>query len=305
MKRRPTAMIAAGAMVCLLGSSSTPADTGKRQDQAATDSPAKVTNRVTSRAGNRKGEVLVLMYHRTGPIEKYMVRSKKNFLKDLNRLYALGFRPVTLNDYANNTMDLPRGASPVVLTFDDSDPSQFKLVEGGAVDSNTFVGIWQGFAKKHPDFPVKGTFFILPNGPFGKGNNKTARIQKLKDLGCEIGSHTLTHRPLNKLSDAQVTKELGGSYQFIKKLGFEATSMATPYGIAPKKRSLLSSCVYNGKTVRYANICLAGSSPAKSPLDKSFDRRYISRVQAYDGPLGITYWLNATKSGKFKPYVQP
>ena len=275
------------------------------QKPAPRTPPSNVSKRITTRPGNRQGGVLVLMYHKTGPVEKYMVRSKANFLKDLTRLHTLGFRPVTLEEYANNEMDLPRGASPVVLTFDDSDPSQFKILPNGETDGNTFVGIWQKFAKEHPDFPVKGTFFVLPNGPFGKSKFKKERIASLKAMGCEVGSHTMSHHALNKLSDQQVTKELGASYFYIKSLGFEATSMATPYGIAPKKRGLLSVCQYKGKTVRYANICLAGSSPAKSPLDKKFDRRYISRVQAYDGPLGITYWLNATKTAAFKPYVQP
>ncbi len=246
------------------------------------------------------GDVLVLMYHRTGPEEKRMVRSRKNFANDLARLYKAGYRPVTLDEYTSNTMDIPRGASPVVMSFDDSDPSQLTMLKDGTVDPKCMVGIWMAFHKKHKDFPVKGTFFVLPNGPFGQSKMQAKKLGLLRSLGCEIGSHTA----LKKLPDEAVCKELGASYEFIKKLGFVGRSMATPYGIAPKNRKLLETWTYNGKSYRYANICLAGSSPAPSPLSKSFDRRRIPRVQAYNGTLGITYWLN--REGKdFKPYVQP
>lgn len=250
------------------------------------------------------GDVLVLMYHRTGPEEKRMVRSRKNFANDLARLYKAGYRPVTLDEYTSNTMDIPRGASPVVMSFDDSDPSQLTMLKDGTVDPKCMVGIWMAFNKKHKDFPVKGTFFVLPNGPFGQSKMQAKKLGLLKSLGCEIGSHTMSHTALKKLPDEAVCKELGASYEFIKKLGFVGRSMATPYGIAPKNRKLLEAWTYNGKSYRYANICLAGSSPAPSPLSKSFDRRRIPRVQAYNGTLGITYWLN--REGKdFKPYVQP
>lgn len=261
--------------------------------------------RVTKRPGNRLGTVLVLMYHRTGPDEKYMVRSKKNFLGDLERLYRLGYRPVTLAEYTSNSMKLPRGASPVVLTFDDSDPSQFLLKSDGSIDPNSMVGIWRSFAKKHPDFPVKGTFFILPNGPFGQKKYSEKKLEMLKEWGSEIGSHTMTHSNMSKLTDDQVRQELGASYEYIEKLGFEPTSMALPYGILPKNRDLVASFKIKGKIYRYWNVVLAGSAPAPSPMSPQFNRLRIQRVQAYEGVYGIDWWLDYNKKHSDKPYVQP
>lgn len=261
--------------------------------------------RLTKRTGNRLGTVLVLMYHRTGPEEKYMVRTKKNFQADLERLYRLGYRPVTLAEYSSNSMSLPRGASPVVLTFDDSDPSQFKLNSDGSIDSNSFVGIWHEFAKKHPDFPIKGTFFILPNGPFGQKKMAAKKMKMLKEWGSEIGSHTITHSNLSKLTDEQVRKELAESYEYIKQLGFEPTSMALPFGILPKNRDLLKSFSFKGKTYRYWNVCLAGAAPAASPMSPQFNNLRIQRVQAYDGEYGINWWLDYNKKHSTKLYVQP
>lgn len=263
------------------------------------------TPRVTKRLGNRQGAVLVLMYHKIGPKEAYMVRSKANFEKDLDRLYRLGYRPVTLEEYSQNRMPLPRGASPVVLTFDDSDPTQFRLKPDGSIDPNCFVGVWAKFAKKYPDFPVKGTFFILPNGPFGQSKLAAKKLEMLRGWGSEIGSHTMTHTALNTLTDAKVSWELGASYEYIAKLGFTARSFATPYGIAPKNRTLLKRATWNGRTYGYENIVLAGSSPAPSPLSRKLDRTRIPRVKAYGGELGINDWLTKMKQGKPKPYVQP
>lgn len=261
--------------------------------------------RVTKRVGNRAGTVLVLMYHKTGPEEKFMVRSQKNFLADLTRLYKLGYRPVTLAEYGSNQMKLPRGASPVVLTFDDSDPSQFLIKPDGSIDPKSLVGIWHKFAKSHPDFPVKGTFFVLPNGPWGSKKDAPIKLEYMRKWGCEIGSHTMNHKNLSKLSDAEVIAEFGRSYDYVKKLGFEPTSMALPYGILPKNRELVEGFQFKGQKYRYWNVVLAGSAPAKSPLNKSYDNLRIQRVQAYNGIYGINWWLDFNKKNPTRPYVQP
>lgn len=264
-----------------------------------------VEDRVSQRPGNREGTVLIVMYHRTGGEEKYMVRSRKNFLADLERLYRLNYRPVTLAEYGSNSMKLPRGASPVVITFDDSDSSQFSLTSQGKVDQNTMVGIWQKFAETHPDFPVKGTFFVLPNGPFGRKKDAPQKLEMLKKWGSEIGSHTMTHRALDKITDQEVSAELGKSYEYIKSLGFEPTSMALPYGNMPRNHSLLKSFTYGTKKYRYWNIVKAGSEPAPSPLSPRFDSTRIPRVLAYDGEQGLNWWLDYNKRFPKKPYVQP
>jgi peptidoglycan/xylan/chitin deacetylase (PgdA/CDA1 family) len=261
--------------------------------------------RVSNRAGNRMGTVLVLMYHKLGPQEKYMVRSYDNFVRDLNRLYKLGYRPVTLAEYGANRMKLPRGASPVVLSFDDSHETQFVLNRDGEPASNSFVGAWAKFAKSHPDFPVKGTFFVLPNGPFGQKLLAKKKLALFKQWGCEVASHSMNHPDFSKLSDSQAISELGRSYDYVKSLGFEPTSMALPYGKLPKNRQLLRTFEYKGETRKYWNTCIAGYKPAPSPLSPKFNRHMIDRVQAYNGIYGINWWLDYNKKYPSSPYVQP
>lgn len=261
--------------------------------------------RVTRRPGNIFGSVMVLMYHRIGPEEQYMVRSEKHFRADLERLYRLGYRPVTLAEYSENRMPLPRGASPVVITFDDSHPSQFKIRADGSIDPHSMIGVWQSFAKRHPDFPVKATFFVLPNGPFGQRHWAKKKLQMLKDWGCEVGSHTMHHGNLSKLTDLQVIKEFGDSYKYVQSLGFEPTSMALPFGILPTNQGLVERFDFGGVRHRYWNVCLAGSSPAPSPNSPRLNRLRIPRVQGYDGIYGINYWLNRHKKHPENVYVQP
>jgi hypothetical protein len=73
------------------------------------------------------------MYHEIGgkPVRKdpALVRTPDQFRQDLETLYAAGFLPVNMSDIASNSIDLPAGKSPVVLTFDDARGSQFKLIE--------------------------------------------------------------------------------------------------------------------------------------------------------------------------------
>lgn len=266
---------------------------------------ADFQRRVSDRKPNRNGKVLVLMYHRIEEKEANMVRSVENFKKDLNRLYKMGFRPVTLNEYATNTMQLPRGASPVVITWDDSWTSQFKLNPDGSLNSLSGMGIMKKFSEKYEDFSPKATFFILPNGPFGQKKQASKKLAMLKSWGCEIASHTITHRDLAKLNDSEVMKELSESYTYIEQLGFKARSFAMPYGSLPKNRQLLESFELAGKKFGYDTICLAGAAPAHSPLSPKFDPRRIQRIKAYDGPYGVTYWLNKVSAGKTEVYVQP
>lgn len=255
--------------------------------------PAK---RATNRPGNPNGSVLIVEYHKIAKQEARWDRSVERFKKDLERLYAMGFRPVTVSEYVENRMSLPPGASPVAITFDDGHPSQFRYGDDGRLDPDCAVAIWQKFAEKHPDFPVKATFFMLPPVPFGQKATLQQKLSQLKRWGCELGSHTLSHANLGKLSDAKVRDELEGSADWIRKQGFEPKSLALPYGVRPKNRDLLKT---------YSSALLVGASPAPAPTAKGMDPHALPRVQGIEGPNGLTDWLDKIEAGKTEVYVQP
>jgi peptidoglycan/xylan/chitin deacetylase (PgdA/CDA1 family) len=267
--------------------------------------PAPKPKRVTNRPGNTMGEVMVLMYHRIGDKESNMVRSRANFKSDLAKLYKNGYRPVTLREYATGKMKLPAGSSPVVLTFDDSWVDQFRFTQKGDVDPGCFVGIWLDFAKTHPDFPVKGTFFALDNGPFGVKKEGRKKIKMLQDWGSEIASHTMNHIDLRKSSAERIKKEVGDSVVWLENLGAKVTSLAPPYGSYPTTGIIRDGFTWKGKRISFSAVVAAGAGPGKSPLDKKFKPYIIPRIKAYEGERGITWWLNKAAKGKVDLYVQP
>ncbi len=266
--------------------------------------PEVLQKRVSDRPGNTDGVVFIAMYHRVLEEEGSFARSRENFKKDLQRLYDMGFRPVTLGEYIDNKMDLAPGASPVVMTWDDSDANQMDYLPDGTLDPNCAVAVWQAFSKEHPDFPVKGCFYVNANGPFGKDGKK--KVAQLLEWGSEVDSHSMTHAYLGRISDDEVKKELGGMQDYLRELGVSSPRvMCLPFGMRPKNRELLKSFEWNGKTYKHEAALLVGANPAPSPNDPKRDLFALPRIQAYDGEMGLTYWLDQVEKGEVRPYVQP
>lgn len=242
------------------------------------------------------GAVPILMYHRILPKEGRYDRSIANFNADLERLYRLGYRPVTLSEYVDKKMPIPPGASPVIITFDDSDPTQFEYLSDGTLDPNCAIGIMRAFNKKHPDFAAKAVFFVNPYRLFGKRVTGEPKLRQLQDWGCEIGSHTWKHDNLKKLTDAQVQADFDKTNTYLRSLGIKVRTLALPFGVNPKNKSLLKA---------YDAVVLAGAGPARSCNDPKRGLMHLPRVWAYPGVLGIHQWLDELKKGNPKPFVQP
>lgn len=267
--------------------------------------PPKIPKRITARKPNKLGAVPILMYHRIGDKESHMVRSRANFRRDLARLYKNGFRPVTLSEYTSNKMPLLPGSSPVVITFDDSWVDQLRLMKDGTVDPGCFVGEWLSFSKNRPDFPVKATFFALKNGPFGQKGLGKKKIEMLQGWGSEIASHTQHHVDLSKATEQTIKDEVGESVIWLESLGAKVTSFAPPYGAFPKTHILRDGFTYKGRRIRFTGVVAAGSSPARSPEDKKFRPMILPRIKAYEGVMGINWYLDKAVKGTLKLYVQP
>lgn len=267
--------------------------------------PANPMARVTDRKANTDGEVLILQYHGFSPVEKRYDRSYVNFRKDLERVYKLGCRPVTMSEYVENRMKIAPGATPVILTFDDANPTQFKLLPDGSIDPHSGVGLWYSFWKEHPDFPIKGVFYVLPTMMFGQKKLVDLKIKMLEDWGSEIGNHTLDHKPLSKLSDAAAEKEIGGTSAYLEKKGITKVHFCMPYGLFPKNHKLVQQATYGGKTYKLESNVLCGANPAPAPTSKKFNRYRIPRILCNNEIDGVNTWLAKAEAGKLKLYVQP
>lgn len=244
-------------------------------------------------APNLRGEVMILVYHNFGKDARWG-RSFPSFDSDLARLDAAGYRPITLRQYVSGDFTLPRGTTPVVLTFDDGSKFQVRFTPAGELDPDCALAHWMTFAKAHPEFPVHGTFFVNPGDDvFAQRAFIQKKLDLLLALGSEIGNHTFSHPYLNKLAPAAVEREIGlGQYDIERWLPhYEVTSFALPYGIFPKPPELSASGSWTGTPVRgqapvtvrwhYSAVVKVGSGPAPSPLVAGLEGDRLPRIQVF------------------------
>lgn len=312
MKRRLLLLAAAPALINAAGCHRQPAAAlaapAVRVHHAAprrASAPALSAAELSKAKPNEAGLVPILEYHNVIPGKSKWFRTPDQFRHDLARLYKEGYRPVSMSEYLQNRIDLPYGFSPVILTFDDADASQFQYRPDGSVDPNCAVGILQAFHTQHPDFALKGTFFVLPESAFGKPADRAKKLEALLKMGFEIGNHTITHTALSHESDQKVQWELATNVKDIRAMAPDANVdiLALPYGIAPRNKTLEANGQYGG--VRYHNVAvfLVGANPAPSVIAKRFNPMKVPRIQAVEGVCGITYWLDQLKEHPAERYV--
>jgi hypothetical protein len=260
---------------------------------------------------NELGAVMVLEYHRIGEEGRWS-RSPENFRSDLGLLYEQNYRAIRLSDFASGKIDVAAGCSPVVFTFDDSDPSQFRYIQQDGqdvIDPNCAVGIMEDFKKEHPDFNMTATFYVLPN-LFGQDDSIETKLHFLVDNGYDIGNHTVNHYSLSTLSDSKVVEELAGNVSLVQKYlpNYQEMSIALPNGEEPKNQDLLKEGSANGTQYKLIASLLVGANPSPAPWDTSFDAMRMPRIQALDpsldkGNSGIYAWLNYFMENPERRYV--
>ncbi len=254
------------------------------------------------RAPNAAGRIPILEYHLIGDRDSRWARSREGFRRDLQLLYDRGYRPITVAELVDGSFTLPAGLSPVVLTFDDASPGQFRYLEKDGtleVDPASGLGIWLDFAKSHPDWKPRGTFCLLPAASHGhaffgdrgiQGQHTAWRFPKLRDLaarGFELCVHTLWHANLGKLSDAAVQEQIARSVLAVDSAvpGYRVRTFALPLGIAPRNRALARAGQWrdpkSGRVVPYAfdAVLEVSGGPAWSRGAPGFDPGRLPRVQ--------------------------
>ncbi len=245
---------------------------------------------------NELGKALILEYHLIQREPSRWARSADDFRRDLEMLYDSGYRALSASDYLKGKIDLPAGTHPVIFTFDDSSPGQFRyLVKNGKkeIDPDCAVGMFIDFNKRHPDFGMKATFFVLPGADephrlFGQPEFESDKLKELAALGFEIGNHTLWHANLKKYDAAVVRKQLGRAVQAIDAAvpGYNVRSLALPFGAYPKDLAWAVDGSYQGTTYHNDGIFEVTGGPALSPFDSRWDPLHLPRIQVVGNDLG-------------------
>jgi peptidoglycan/xylan/chitin deacetylase (PgdA/CDA1 family) len=242
---------------------------------------------------------MILEYHQIAEPEARWVRTPANFRRDLERLWERGYRLVSLGSVLDGEIDLPAGTSPVVLTFDDSSPGQFRYLERGGrleIDPDSAIGILEAFARTRPPFGLKATFYVLPGVEqphrlFGQPEHEGQKLQYLVSRGFEIGNHTLWHATLSKYPEATVRKQLAEAQRWIQRLvpGYQPRTLALPLGVFPRELEWAIRGSVNGVSYRHDALLMVAGGAAASPFSRRFDPYRLPRIQAIESEL--SYWL--------------
>jgi peptidoglycan/xylan/chitin deacetylase (PgdA/CDA1 family) len=242
---------------------------------------------------------MVLEYHRIDQPEARWTRTPENFRRDLQRLWERGYRTVLLGDLLDRKIALPAGTTPVVLTFDDSSPGQFRYVEKGGqwvTDPDCAVGILEAFEKEHPEFGHAATFYVLPganppNRLFNQPELATRKLQYLASHGYEIGNHTLWHATLSKYPEEVVRKQVASAQEWIQRhvAGYRPRTLALPMGEYPKNVEWAVAGQVGAMTYQHDAIMMVAGGAAPSPFSQRFDPRHLPRIQAIETDFG--HWL--------------
>jgi|BioPla2DNA2_1021312.scaffolds.fasta_scaffold00589_4 peptidoglycan/xylan/chitin deacetylase (PgdA/CDA1 family) len=268
---------------------------------------------------NEAGEIPIIMFHRF--IEAYEENTEKDYTTTfaefealLQTLYDAGYRLISMEDFIDCNIKVPAGTMPMVFSFDDGTPGQFNLIEEGGslkVNPKSAAGIMMAFNEKHPDFGLKGIFYVNMNigeNTFEGAGTLSERFEMLQSLGFELGNHTWGHvnftKPENN-SAQRIQESLGRNQEKADEVlpGLRFYSLALPYGSLPDKSlyKYLESGSYDGIEYRNETIMAVGAEPAVPSISKKYNNQYVRRIRA-QGRVAVngdlTWWLPRMTSNR-------
>jgi peptidoglycan/xylan/chitin deacetylase (PgdA/CDA1 family) len=268
---------------------------------------------------NELGRIPVVMYHAIGASTENGVRYDRmglnirpeTFRKQLRLMYDAGWYPINMRDALSPDIDVPAGKTPVVLTFDDARGTQFDYKEDGTIDPDCALAILEGFHDEHPDWPLKGSFYVLPKSrnnpaPFYQEGLDGKKLKYLVDRGFEVANHSTTHRMMARLSAHELAWEMAQCVRYVKERvpGATMDTMALPGGSVPRDKAnlevLLSGC--DGET-KYTNKCIlrAWGGATLPPAHRMYDRRNVLRIGVEPGYLEA--WIKILGRGEVNRFV--
>ena len=111
-----------------------------------------------------------------------------------------------------------------IITFDDGMLSQYT------------------YAKPILDkYNFKATFYIICNNVDKENRMNWNNIHILEEEGHEIGSHSMSHKKLSKLSEDEIKYEIIESKRCLQVNGFDVTSFSFPYNDGDDNKNILKT----------------------------------------------------------------
>ncbi len=169
--------------------------------------------------GPSQATVPILMYHHIGysPVHSQYYVTPEKFTEQMWLLHAWDYTTITttmLAEAIREGAELP--PRPVLITFDDGNLDNY-------TNAYPLMQVY-GFT---------GVLYIVGNYIGVDNYLNTAQIKEMARAGWEIGSHTMNHHDLTKLSDLQKQDEIAGSREFLQeKLSIPILTFAYPFGLS-------------------------------------------------------------------------
>jgi peptidoglycan/xylan/chitin deacetylase (PgdA/CDA1 family) len=207
----------------------------------------------------------VITYHRFGDGQRTpFTVTAESFDAEMAHLAATG-RAVSLADieaFLAGQRELPRGA--VLVTIDDGDPSVYSIA----------LPILQ----KHG---VPAVLYALAGAPRGFEVLTNAQMRELHAGGVTIGSHTISHRSLARLSPEELLIEVRDSKAKLEDvIGAPVTSIAYPFGtLGDFSRAVAECCEEAGYTTGFTSL----HGPLKRLRGAPLERFLLPRIKVESG----------------------
>lgn len=215
-------------------------------------------------------DVPILNYHKVDDLYHALSLSPQEFDEQMNYLYTHGYHTITpdqLMAYLKYGKGLPE--KPILITFDD--------------------GYLDNYANAYPIMKKYGftaTIFLI-TGIIGRDERymNWQQAREMQKDGFVLGSHSVTHQPLTKLTPDQIRQELTESRaEMERQLGQKPRYFAYPTGAYSLSiEELVREAGYKGAfTVRYGQVGLESDPYAleRIPIFKGMNslRSFIIRL---------------------------
>jgi peptidoglycan/xylan/chitin deacetylase (PgdA/CDA1 family) len=172
-------------------------------------------------------DALVLCYHAISDAWEHALAIPQPVVeRQVRRLLARGYRPASAEEALSGRPRL------LHVTFDDAYRSirpVLPTLQRLGVQVTVFVSA--DYADDGRPLGVPELMADVRSQPHELETLDWTALRELAESGVEIGSHTLTHPHLTRLSDAEVERELKGSRERLTdELGRQCRFFAYPYG---------------------------------------------------------------------------
>jgi peptidoglycan/xylan/chitin deacetylase (PgdA/CDA1 family) len=191
--------------------------------------------------------VTVLNYHKIADDNIALAVSPPDFAKQMAYLAEEGYTTISPDDLLENQLNgKPLPEKPVLITFDD--------------------GYEDNYVNAYPilkQYGFKATIFVITD--YLSQNSAYLTWEQAREMqagGMTIASHTMQHKPLTELGDAELKRELEGSKAAIEyQMGAQNVYLAYPTGAYNLKvMKQVEEAGYKGAfTIKYGGVNAASS----------------------------------------------